>query len=407
MFESQTGYPKASFFAIESSVTEDTHLDEDAKQALAAALAAGRAVTREVRSSDGKFYSRTVKPYTSGPGGVMVTYEPLTEQSPYAHDQIIQSLAAGVAQIGVWTFDPRFGAFCWDERSARITGLEGTQAPLSEEDFARRIAPSDRSVFNSAMDAVIHNGTPIDLELRFNPPEGETIWLRMRGERTLAGGTPAVVCILADVSESEANKTRSDFMMRELDHRVNNLLAIILSIAEITARTNTDLSTYARDFRARLESMARTHSLLAQTQWSGPQLRALIEGELHAQAPKDCVALEGPNLTLSPSAAQTLAMLFHELAANAVKHGALSASDGQIDVSWKIGAGETPSLELVWQESGGPHVVRPEHDGFGGKVIHRIISRQLRADVDTQWNEDGIRLTAQIPLARIGSLGAA
>ncbi len=396
-------YPKASSFGIENSMIEDTHLDEDAKQA----LAEGRAITREVRADDGRVFARKVEPYTSSAGGVMVTYEPKADDTDEdaVHDEIVQSLAAGIAQIGVWTFDPKGSQISWDERSARITGMESVQSPLGEDAFAERIPFSDRTRFRSAMDAAIHEGTPLDLELRFNPPGRDTIWLRLRGERTMHGGGPMLVCILADVSETEENKTRNDFMMRELDHRVNNLLAIILSIAEITARSNTDLKTYSMDFRARLESMARTHSLLAQTNWSGPHLRALIEEELYAHTAKDTVHLTGPDLSLAPSAAQSLAMFFHELAANATKHGALSSDEGRIDISWEVTSEEEPALELTWQEKGGPIVVRPERDGFGGKVINRIISRQLHANVSTQWNEDGIRLSAKIPLAKISDQG--
>lgn len=380
---------------------EDTHLDEDAKQA----LAHGRAITRNVRAADGRLHMRKVEPFASGApevgGGVMVTYEPWPEQSGFSHDQTLQSLAASIAQIGIWTFDPANSQVFWDERSARITGLENAQGSMTEQAFVERIASSDRAVFTNAMDAAIHEDTALDLELRFNPRNGDTIWLRMRGERAMRGGKRVLVCILADVSESEANKTRSDFMMRELDHRVNNLLAIILSIAEITARSHTDIQTYAKDFRARLESMARTHSLLAQTQWSGPPLRALIEEELYAHTTKDRVQIEGPELNLSPSAAQSLAMLFHELSANAIKHGALSNQEGKVCVAWEELRGAAPALNLRWSESGGPSVVPPERDGFGSKVVNRIISRQLQADVTTKWDEAGIRLTAHIPLAKI------
>ena len=393
------GFSKAPSFGYERFVIEDTDLDLDARQA----LADGRAIMREVRDDDGRYFTRKVEPYTSGVGGVIVTYEPSdnSEQIVAAHDQIVQSLAAGMAQIGVWIFDPQAGEASWDERSARITGLEKEHNAISEESFAERIASGDHTRFRSAMDAAIHEGAQLDLELRFKKPEGDTIWLRIRGERAMRGGTPTLVCILADVSETEANRSRSTFMMRELDHRVNNLLAIILSIAEVSARSNTDLQTYAKEFRARLESIARTHSLLAHGGWSGPPLKALIEKELNAHAASNRVEVDGPELILSPSAAQSLAMFFHELAANAAKHGALSSHDGRIDVSWSVVTDDEDALELCWQESGGPLVVHPERDGYGGKVINRIIGRQLQADVTTQWREEGMCLTAQIPLAKI------
>lgn len=204
-----------------------------------------------------------------------------------------------------------------------------------------------------------------------------------------------------EASTDEEGEARSDFLMRELDHRVKNMLAIILSIAEITARSNTDISTYKNDFRARLESMARTHNLLAQAQWIGLELRTLVEEELYAIAPRQAVTIGGPELSISPVAAQSLAMFLHELTANATKYGALTSDDGAIVIRWEMQPGAGGALILNWQESGGPAVTAPEREGFGGKVINRLFKRQLDAEVQTRWDASGMGLEAKIPLASL------
>jgi len=264
----------------------------------------------------------------------------------------------------------------------------------------------DQHLDEDAQKALV-SGTAIAREVRSE--DGHLYSRTVEPYRSEVGGIIATYKPIEEVTrESDTQKSdnaRHDFLMRELDHRVKNMLAIILSIAEITARSNTDIATYKNDFRARLESMARTHNLLAQTQWTGLDLRALVEEELFNIAPKDAVTVEGPSLSITPTAAQSLAMFLHELVANAAKYGALSCDDGQIAISWAVESASGETLRLNWQESGGPPAIAPKQDGFGGKVINRIVKRQLDADVDTDWDASGIRLTAKIPLASIRTVG--
>jgi two-component system CheB/CheR fusion protein len=394
---------------------EDQHLDEDAQEA----LALGQTIAREVRGQDGRLYDRSVKPYNSEVGGVIVTYTPqacaeypgeleykakLEPSSKFATDDVVQSLTSGMTQIGVWTIDAATTRLDWDKRFGEITGLNERNLPLSESGFIEHIYESDRLKFQQDLEALIEGGEPQDTELRCCPPGRPMIWLQVRSVRVNKNGITMIVGIVADITERKNSKERSDFMMRELDHRVKNLLAIILSIAEITARSNNDIGSYKNDFRGRLESMARTHNLLAQTQWTGLDLRSLVEEEIRSLAPANTVTVEGPALDISPSAAQSLAMFLHELVVNALKHGALSDSGGLVKVHWDlVNASTGESLRLVWEERGGPQVSAPAKEGFGGKVINRIVKRQLHANVTTDWNVDGVKLVALVPIAAIAT----
>jgi two-component system, chemotaxis family, CheB/CheR fusion protein len=381
---------------------EDPHLDDDARKA----LATGEAVVREFIGANGALCCRVVEPYTSGVGGVIVTYQPAATSVSSVEKQtrdIFESLTMATTRIGTWTLEADGSRVDWDQRFGEITGLNGPGQSLEDSGFVDAIEPEDRPGFEQSLQALIQNGEALDQELRFRAPKGVMRWVRLRAQRAQKDGSDLIVGIISDITERKSESERSDFMMRELDHRVKNLLAIILSIAEISARSNDDIETYKNDFRARLESMARTHNLLAQAQWTGSDLRSLVEEEVYNLAPRSAVDINGASVEISPSATQSLAMFFHELTVNALKHGALAADDGRIEINWEIDKAAGERLLLQWSESCGGDVSAPSREGFGGKVINRIVKRQLDAEVNTNWDAAGIQLTASIPLKGIAA----
>jgi two-component sensor histidine kinase len=114
------------------------------------------------------------------------------------------------------------------------------------------------------------------------------------------------------------------------------------------------------------------------------------------------LGFEGPDLRLRPAAAQSLALVLHELATNAAKYGALSVNRGSICVEWRRHSDEAGAfLEIRWVEKGGPNPGKPEMSGFGSKIIHASIDRQLRGRVTKEWHEDGLRCTIRIPAAEV------
>ncbi|MEE4200784.1 HWE histidine kinase domain-containing protein [Erythrobacter sp.] len=338
---------------------------------------------------------------------IAMTIMQSTREAFLTRERIIQSLSMGVAEIGVWTMDVDTHAIVWDQRFRAITGLTDTNVQPVMDEFTSRIVDEHRSDFEAAFAALLQGDEPQEMALRYVRPDGEMVWLDVRSERVEQNGKPLIIGIVADISERKESEERSEFMMRELDHRVKNLLAIILSIAEITSRSTDEIDIYKRDFRGRLESMARTHSLLAKSHWSGLEFEKLIQAELQSFASPTAVDANGPAIALSPGAAQSLAMFLHELAANAKKHGALCADDGVVEVRWDVIVGEKCDLEFSWREKGGPAVSEPDHEGFGSKVINRIVKRQLDADVSASWEKDGLCLAARFPLSKVLPASAA
>ena len=404
----------AQCYRHKEPMIEDPHLDDDARKA----LATGEAVVREVMDADGAVWRRVVEPYSTGVGGVIVTYQPAATSKSTVEDSdsggfspdvgkktrdIVESLTLATTRIGTWTLEADRSRFDWDQRFSDITGLSEPGQSLEDSGFLDAIDPEHRSAFEQSVQALVQKGEALDQELRFFAAKGAMRWLRLRAQRAQKDGCDLIVGIISDITERKSDTERTDFMMRELDHRVKNLLAIILSIAEISARSNDDIETYKNDFRARLESMARTHNLLSQTRWTGSDLRSLVEEEVYSLAPRSAVDISGASVEISPTATQSLAMFFHELTVNALKHGVLVTDDGRIKIKWDIDQTDGERLQLQWTEIGRCDVSAPLKEGFGGKVINRIVRRQLDAEVNTTWDAAGIQLTAIIPLKGIAA----
>jgi two-component sensor histidine kinase len=191
-----------------------------------------------------------------------------------------------------------------------------------------------------------------------------------------------------------------------VDHRAKNVLAVVQAALRLTPKG--DAEAYAKAVEGRVMALARAHTLLAAGRWAGAGLRALLEAELAAFLPTPAAdggtgpraELRGPDVLLSPAAAQAVSIALHELATNATKHGALSVPGGRIMVSWRV-AGEVDGrmLWLRWAEAGGPLVAGvPGRRGFGSRVIEATIRDQLGGTLRKAWEPGGLVCELAVPL---------
>jgi two-component sensor histidine kinase len=210
-------------------------------------------------------------------------------------------------------------------------------------------------------------------------------------------GQPAGVFVEgSDVTDRVLGERQQKLLLDELNHRVKNTLATVQAIADQTLRTNVDPQDFRRAFDARLMALSATHNLLTQTSWRSAHLGDVAQLEFHPYGPER-YRLGGPDVRLSPSQALALGMLFHELATNAAKHGALSSGQGRVEVSWRLkDAGDT--LEIDWTEHEGPPVVAPIRRGFGSRLIERSLRGQLHGDATLDYAPEGLRCHISLPL---------
>ncbi|MGG5821141.1 HWE histidine kinase domain-containing protein [Falsiroseomonas sp. HW251] len=198
-------------------------------------------------------------------------------------------------------------------------------------------------------------------------------------------------------AEARANEARVRLLAREVDHRAKNLLTVVQATLRLTPKS--DPHRFAEDVEGRIAALARAQTLLAEDRWRGADLRALLEAELapFVAEEKGAATLRGPALHLPAPLVQPLAMALHELATNAVKHGALSVPGGRVSVSWAL-RGE-PTLFLHWQERGGPQLRgEPDRRGFGTRLLERVVRSQLGGRLAMAWENGGLACSIELPL---------
>ena len=201
--------------------------------------------------------------------------------------------------------------------------------------------------------------------------------------------------IARDITERKQSEERITLLAHEVDHRSKNLLAMVQATVHLTKGDTPDALKTA--IEGRLQALANAHALLAQSRWAGADLRSLVAEELspYCQEGGQRARINGANLTLEPETAQSIAMAVHELTTNAVKYGALSAPTGHVLVEWSRSA--DGQVALRWAESGGPPVEPPTRQGFGTRVIERMIRNQLKGEVRFDWREDGLVCEIVVP----------
>jgi PAS domain S-box-containing protein len=193
--------------------------------------------------------------------------------------------------------------------------------------------------------------------------------------------------IARDITEQKRNQEQIAILAREAEHRSKNLLATVQATVNLSQSDTPEGLKHA--IEGRIRSLANVHSLFVETRWIGAELSAIATQELAPYCEKDetRVHIDGPQVLLEPNAAQAIAVTLHELATNAAKYGALSAAKGRVELKWSHEADER--LVLRWMEIGGPTVEPPARQGFGGRVVERMIG-QLKGKTCFDWRPQGL-----------------
>jgi PAS domain S-box-containing protein len=319
--------------------------------------------------------------------------------------------AATAAMAGfVYEWDMATGKV---ERTAGANQLLGDAAGLSGADWLARMHPEDRERVVAELRRLDRDraSDSYAFEYRLRRADGGWAWLWDRGRVTRDAASGAVAWMIGgavDVTARRLAEERQFLLLREVDHRAKNALAVVKAALRLTPRD--DAAAFATAVDGRIDALARAQALLSETSWSGTPLRQILESTLEAfigtpdgQAPR--VTMEGPELVLAAGAIQPLAMAVHELATNATKYGALSCPGGRLALAWRL---HEQTLELTWSERGGPELpLTPRQRGFGSRVVDATLRSQLGGTVEWHWEHEGLRLTLTMPAARVlvGSAG--
>ncbi|MET0675945.1 MAG: chemotaxis protein CheB [Bradyrhizobium sp.] len=260
-------------------------------------------------------------------------------------------------------------------------------------DFAHRLEYDDL-VKDAQM--VLSHLVPITRAVRSRTERWYDI--RLRPYRTVDDKIDGVVITFVDVTDRKAWETRQALLLGELTHRVKNTLTVVQSIAHLSLRSSASSEEFVNQFDGRLSALAKSHSLLVESEWEGVDLAALIRQQLapYMVGGQERLKVEGEPVTLPPDMASPFGLVLHELATNAAKYGALSQPTGKVFMNWSISSrNQRPILKFVWKEIGGPPVKKPDHTGYGTSVIEKGVPEAV---VHREFPPEGLLFTIEFPL---------
>ena len=309
------------------------------------------------------------------------------------------ALTLEAGKVGSWVWDAQTGEIACNDTFRRMFGLNES-AMVQADDVLNATDAQDRARVEAAIAASFRDGVDYDAETRI---AATGRWLTMRGrvyQRDAAGKPLVMMGVSIDISESKRSADHTRHLLRELNHRVKNTLAMIQSVARQTIRQNPDPKDFIEAFSGRLRTISDAHVLLADRDWSGVQLYEVIASQLgpRFRTAPDRAEVNGDDVTLPPDHAVGLGLILHELTTNAHNHGAWSDEEGVVSIDWEIQRKPNRGLSLTWRESGGPEVTRPVEYGLGARLIERSLAKVLDSEVTLNFPPSGVVAHVWMPL---------
>jgi len=268
--------------------------------------------------------------------------------------------------------------------------------------FGEFVAPEQFARMGEMLRLKLREGGATRHTVTVNTRDGrELVWeINSRLMYDDAGDPIGLHAIGRDMTEAKRAETHQALLIDELNHRVKNTLAIVQGIAQQTLRDGGDVAVMRDTFQGRLSALSTAHNMLTREQWTTVSLTTVIRDAVAPHGGWDGLfVLDGPDVPIQPKTAISLALAIHELATNAVKHGALSRPGGGVAIDWCIAEhDEDRRLLLTWRESGGPEVKEPTHRGFGTRMIERGLASELGGTVKIHFDSHGVRCVVEAPL---------
>ncbi len=312
-------------------------------------------------------------------------------------------LALDAGRTGVWDWNLVTGEVHLDARVRQLWGLSDDAEP-SFDLFRNALHPQDRRLGKEAVSLALDpaNDSYYEVEYRVIGVEDRIErWVSIRGRTFFEDGRAVRILGTArDITERKTREQHVRVLLRELVHRSKNLLAVVQAMSRQTAAGSPSVEEFQRKFSARLQALSMAHDLLVSQDWRGASMHDLVRAQMAycLDVAKDSLSqhatIEGPKIMLRPEAAQNIGLALHELATTALSYGALSRPEGGITLRWGF---EGDRLNIEWRESGGPALAMPPQEGFGHKVVRRLVAQALDGEATLSFPPDGLIWTLSIP----------
>lgn len=285
-----------------------------------------------------------------------------------------------------------------------LSNVEGTTIRWRDD----YIFPADQAQIQNAIDVAIRERSPFQLEHRVRRADGTEGWASSRAIPLYdeGGAVSEWFGMAADITAKKANEQRIMLLMREVNHRVKNQFAVILSVIRETSNRATDPREFENQIRDRIMALSRSHDLLVSSDWKGAGLLDLVREQLKPFGHEDRISIAGPAMTLQSNAVQNIGMALHELGTNSSKYGALSGARGKVDLVWRVSltTEDRRDFELVWEEqSECPSPIDSENSrgGFGSVVLQRVTPTSLSGSASMERSPGFVRWMLRAPIENV------
>lgn len=290
----------------------------------------------------------------------------------------------------------------FDYFNARFTEVTGHGPRTSVEDWLEVIHPEDFAATNEKFEEALKTASFFEDEWRLKQADGSYRYVLSRA--VPSSDDPATARwfgTLTDIDDAYRISQERELLAGELAHRIKNVFSVISGLISLHARGEPDLESFARDLNENIRALSRAQDFALRIE--DPADASLIDllGVLMAPyglAGSSAVSIAGDDIVTGPKSATPLALVFHELATNSAKYGALSVAEGRVSIRVEQ-AGD--SAVIRWQEEDGPTATKPEGSGFGSRLIKLAVEHQLGGTLEQDWRSDGLAATITVPTDRI------
>ncbi len=298
-------------------------------------------------------------------------------------------LADVLADVSHFQWDRVGDQLIVSPRLAKLTGMTPGALPARNgAALTDLVHLDDRQRLREGLE---REGEPRDTPFRFIRQDGRGhIWLSAAaiGMRGPDGELLRVIGVVRDISAERAEAERRDLLAAEADHRVRNIVAVTHAVADRLSRRTSSLERFLKGFLTHMDVIEAGHAALSAGRATSFGIEQIIDMEIGALA-RDQHRCAGPPVILTPRAAHGLALIVHELAANAMRYGALSEPEGRIDIAWRT----LPNggFEILWLETGGPQVTAPGRRGVGRALMETAAVRELGGVLLLDFPPEGLQ----------------
>jgi PAS domain S-box-containing protein len=317
-----------------------------------------------------------------------------------SRDEKRHALALDAANVASWLWDISTGTVSGNETFYRMLGIKPAK-PMSARKFFTAVHPADRKATIGRLRNALSTGNEYDGLFRA-AKSGRWLLGRGRVHEWDENGRPTVFLgINVDVTDGQLASERTRLLLRELNHRVKNTLAMLQSLARQTLRQTSDPVEFMDAFAGRLQSLSEAHGLLSDHEWGVIHLKMLLQKQImpYAMDYEGQVEIHKDEVELGPDQAVGLGLVLHELATNARKYGALSVRTGKVVITARVVNDEGQRvLNMTWHEVGGPPVKSENRRGFGSVLIERSLDKILGSSVHVEYLPKGVTAVIRMPL---------